>query len=49
MAGLGTGLGVFALGKGAEGIAEVGQAGLTYFTDNTGFAQRVKTEVETST
>ena len=47
MAGLGTGLGVFALGKGAEGIAEVGQAGLTYFTDNTGFAQRVKTEVET--
>ena len=47
MAGLGAGLGVFALGKGAEGITEVGQAGLTYFTDNAGFAQRVKTEVET--
>ena len=47
MGGLAVGLAAFALGKGAEGVAEVGQEGLTYFTGQAGFAKRVKSEVET--
>ena len=47
MAGLAAGLAAFALGKGAEGIVAVGQDGLSYFTDQPPFAERVKAEVET--
>lgn len=46
MAGLGAALGVFALGKGAEGIAATGQAGVELFTGEP-FAERIKHEVET--
>jgi hypothetical protein len=47
MGGIAAGLAAFALGKGVEGAAEVGQEGLSYFTDQNGFATRVKGEVET--
>ena len=47
MFGLSAGLAAFALGKGLEGTAEVGQEGLSYFTDQAGWAERVKTEVKT--
>ena len=46
MGGLAAGLAAFALGKGAEGVAEVGQEGLSFFTSQPGFAERVKSEVE---
>lgn len=49
MAGIGTGLLVFAYGKGAEGVATAINEGVTYFTEekSQGFAQRVKDEVKT--
>ena len=47
MGGLAVGLAAFALGKGVEGVTEVGQEGLSYFTGQPGFAERVKSEVET--
>jgi hypothetical protein len=47
MGGLALGLAAFALGKGVEGTVEVGQEALSFFTGQTGFAERVKTEVET--
>jgi hypothetical protein len=47
MGSLAVGLAAFALGKGVEGLTEVGQEGLTYFTSQEGFATRVKNEVKT--
>jgi hypothetical protein len=47
MGGLALGLAAFALGKGVEGTVEVGQEALSFFTGQTGFAERVKSEVET--
>jgi hypothetical protein len=44
---LGVGLAVFALGKGFAGVAEVGTAGLEYFTKGGSWAQDIKNEVET--
>jgi hypothetical protein len=47
MGSLAVGLAAFALGQGVEGLTEVGQEGLSYFTDQKGFAERVKSEVKT--
>ena len=47
MGSLAVGLAAFALGKGVEGLTEVGQEGLTYFTSQEGFATRIKSEVKT--
>ena len=47
LGGLGVGLAVFALGKAAAGIAEVGTDALEYFTKGGDWAQDIKNEVET--
>jgi len=47
MGGIGAGLAAFSLGKGAEAIAAGAQGAISKFTDDQGFAQRIKSEVET--
>ena len=46
LTGIGAALGAFALGKGSEGVAATGQAGVQLFTGQP-FAERIKSEVET--
>lgn len=47
LGGIGFGLAAFAVGKGAEGVAEGAQEAIATFTDGGGFAERIKNEVET--
>lgn len=47
MGGIGLGLAAFALGKGAEGVVEGMDEAIAYFTEDQGFAERIKTQVMT--